>query len=152
MTKLLIALALLLPAAAAAQPGAAALERVRAAHEAFLIQELELTEAEQAAFLPIFWKYEEQLRAVRDDAPLRRRAEPPATDAEARRRITERYERLQRALDVRRAADEAYLKVLPARKVLRLPAVEADFRRELRSRVRDRIRERRGDAGRRFRP
>ena len=116
------------------------LDRVRAAQEAFMTTELDLSKKQAAAFFPLFWENEARQRAARRNTitaigELRRKED--LTETEARRMIDLRREEMKKLLALRISAEDAYLKVLPATKVARLPAVERRFREELWQRRRE---------------
>lgn len=131
-----------------AQPGAGFKERLEArgerfakikeAREAFIAEQLALTPKQAAAFFPVFWSYEEQLR---DGLPRRDRSasaapEKPLTEAEALAQLRADRQRRQQMLDLKTKAEEDFIKIIPASKVIRLPEVEKEFRQRLWERTR----------------
>lgn len=129
-------------------------ERIKSARQAFITERLELTEAEAADFFPVFWEYEEQLHALmqegKSDRKERRQRdnteEPePVSEADARRQIEAQLDRMDRMHTIKTNSTRAYLKILPAAKLIGLESANRDFRRELV----ERLRQRRGERGRR---
>ena len=130
-----------------AQPGGGFKERleargerfakIREAREAFIAERLELTPRQAEAFFPVFWSYEEKMR---EGMPRRDRKEGEATasltEAQALTQLRSQQAQRQQLLDLKTEAEEAFLKILPATKVLRLPEVEKEFRQRLWERAR----------------
>jgi len=112
--------------------------RIKVAKEAFLTEKLALTEAEAAAFFPIYHDYQQRMR---DDKKERRggrgnkEARENPTEDQARQLIAE--QRLERSahLELRNQMVDKFLTVLPATKVIQLPKAEREFRKELWSRA-----------------
>jgi hypothetical protein len=112
--------------------------RIQAACQAYMTEQLELTQAETKAFFPLFWDYQGRMHAARQTGErLDRlsRETTTLTEGKARQRINGNLRRLQEGLDLRREATEKYLTVLPATKVIRINEVERDFRQQLRERM-----------------
>ncbi len=109
------------------------LERVKAARQAFIAEELALSAKEAAAFFPVFWRYEEKMRS---GMPRRERDKQQAgrtdlTEAEALALMRSYRQHRQEMVDLKTEAENAFLKILPATKVIRLPEVEKAFRKRL---------------------
>lgn len=125
-----------------AQPGAGFKERleargerfakIKAAREAYIAEQLELTPRQSEAFFPVFWSYEEKMH---DGMPRRDRKEsdpmPSLTEAQALAQLRRQQTQRQQLLDLKTEAEEAFLKIIPASKVIRLPEVEKEFRQLL---------------------
>lgn len=137
-----------------AQPGAGFKERLEArgerfakikeAREAFIAEQLELTPRQAEAFFPVFWSYEEKMR---DGLPRRDRKDgettAPLTETQALAQLRSQQAQRQQLLALKTEAEEAFLKIIPATKVIRLPEVEKEFRQKLWERTRqakDRLR------------
>lgn len=122
-----------------AQPGSSGeadrFARIKAAKEAFLREELPLSEKEAAAFFPIYWRYEQELRGNRSGRGGRhggRNApEGQLTEAEAIDRLRVNRTRRREMMALQEKSEDAYLKILPATKVIRLHRVEREFREKL---------------------
>lgn len=120
----------------AAQPGnedASRFEQIRAAKEAFFREELLLSDTEAEKFFPVYWQYERRMRRARREMGGRRgkQAVPDLTEAEAKAQLLANREQRRQSMEVHEEAEEAYLKVLPATKVIRLHELERDFREKL---------------------
>lgn len=112
--------------------------RIQAARQAYLTEQLNLSDAEAKAFFPLFWTYQDRLHdARRDDERLDRLSltTTTLTEQQARQQLFGNLQRLQQGLDLRREATEKYLTVLPATKVIRINEVERNFRQQLRERI-----------------
>lgn len=125
------------------RPGEANFERIKAARQQFLIQRLELTEQEVAAFFPLFWRYDEEIRdLMRKEGPRMRDrrfgSQDPLTEAEAREQLERQLDRMDRLSALKRESTEAYLKIVPAAKLIKLEEANRDFRKELLDRLRRR--------------
>ena len=127
----------------AAQPGGQARddmrerrhERIRQARQAFITEQLELNEAEATAFFPVFWAYEEQREEIRKEG-LRGRRSPDLnisemTEAEAKAAILKLQQERKRIADLSIEAENKYLEILTAKKVLQLEVAERAFRKKL---------------------
>ena len=138
MNKLITLALVLLTAPAFAQPEMFA--EVRDAQRAFLTEKMGLTTTEAEAFFPIYWEEEARMRRDRQDA----RREGPAgrrsayTEEQAREWLLQRRARLRQKLDRHIAAEERYLKVIPANKLMHLERAEVEFKRRLLQRMRKR--------------
>lgn len=114
-------------------------ERIKEAKEVFLREELALTEAEAAAFFPLYWQYDRQTRGLRRPRrnPERQGPQRPAlTEAQAREQLMTARQQRQHLLDLQIEAETAYLKHLPATKVILLGRAEREFREKLLRRLR----------------
>ncbi|MEL7161513.1 MAG: hypothetical protein AAFN92_12215 [Bacteroidota bacterium] len=122
--------------------------KVRQARQAFITEKLELTEGEAAAFFPVFWEYEGRIRRQRRASiGLGKRqyvADANLPEAEALKKLMDLRRERQALLDLHLEAEEKYLEVLPAAKVVWLEAVEKAFRERLWERLRERRKARRG--------
>lgn len=125
-----------------AQPGVGFKERleargehfakIREAREAFIAEQLELTPRQSEAFFPVFWSYEEKMR---DGMPRRDRKDgettAPLTETQALAQLRSQQAQRRQLLALKTEAEEAFLKIIPATKVIRLPEVEKEFRQRL---------------------
>ncbi|MEM6877322.1 MAG: hypothetical protein AAF544_02090 [Bacteroidota bacterium] len=122
-------------------------DRVKEARQAFLTQEMELTETEAEAFFELFWQREQERRNLIREARQERRqfnSEEELTDEDLAMRRLELLSALQ---DKRGEIEDRYqalfLEVIPPSKLLKLEPAERAFRRRLLDRVRQH-RQRRG--------
>lgn len=138
MWKYLIILFLLLPVGAdlSAQPDtdneASRFARIKAAKEAFFREELPLTETEAAAFFPIYWNFDKEIRQFHHGRHGHRgQEEEVLTEEAALNQLRENRQNRQRMSELHDKAETAYLKVLPAVKVIRIDRTEREFREKL---------------------
>jgi hypothetical protein len=111
--------------------------KIKAARQAYITEELELTEKEGKAFFPVFWSYEEKLKQRGAGGKEKEFKNTDLTEGEALEILHSHRARRQASLNMNMEAEEAYLKVLPARKVILLPEVERKFRKLLWERTRE---------------
>ena len=111
--------------------------KIKAARQAYITEELELTEKEGKAFFPVFWSYEEKLKQSSAGSKEKAFKNTVLTEGEALEILHSHRARRQASLNMHMEAEEAYLKVLPARKVILLPEVERTFRKLLWERTRE---------------
>ncbi len=113
--------------------------RIKAARQAFITEELELTPKQATAFFPVYWDYEQRMVNGKKTPSHRERtmhATKDLTEKEARAELLQRRTRRQQMLALSLEAEEKYLQLIPATKVIRLPDVERAFRRKLWDRTR----------------
>ena len=130
------------------QPGTRAerFDRIKEAREAFLREQLALSAEESEVFFPVFWRYDSRIRKGRRDFGLDQRENAFALDQlsekEARELLLTNRKRKQEILALETEAEEAFLRILPARKVVLLHQAEKEFREKLLRRLKQ---QRRGD-------
>ncbi|MEM6395476.1 MAG: hypothetical protein AAF741_03950 [Bacteroidota bacterium] len=125
------------------------MEKVRQARQAFLTQEMGLTEAEAGAFFPVFWEREaERRKMVREarEQRLRSTEEDQSDEDLALQRLERLSEMQSKRAEIEDRYQDRFLKVIPPTKLLKLEPAERAFRRKLLERVRQR-RARRGGRG-----
>ncbi len=159
MTKLLLIFFVFCSSATFAQPGhaphnrgdrseqlspeqdAKRFARIKAARQAYIAEELELTPAESEAFFPVYWDYEKRLKERKDSNPFHGRLgsnTTELTEKEARAKLLQRRATRQQILTLSLEAEDQFLKIIPANKVIRLPEIERAFRKKLWDRTRKR--------------
>lgn len=112
-------------------------ERIRLARQAFIAEQLELSKAEAAAFFPVFWSYQDQLNKIKREGLRGRRSSSPdrgvsnMTEAEAKAAILKLQQKRKRLGDLNVEAENKYLEILSAKKVLKLELAERAFRETL---------------------
>jgi hypothetical protein len=113
--------------------------KIKAARQAYITEELELTKKEAEAFFPVFWSYDEKLKQGRFRSKYKSKGlkDTDLTEAEALEVLRGHQTHRQESLNQIFEAEEAFLKVLPARKVIQLPEVEKRFRKLLWERTRE---------------
>lgn len=125
-----------------AQPGPRGerFDRIKEARETFFREKLSLTAEESEAFFPIFWKYETQIRKARRSIGPGRQGGNLSLDnlseQQAQELLASNRKRRKELLDLEAEAEDAFLKVLPARKVVILHRAEKEFREKLIRRLR----------------
>lgn len=115
--------------------------RIRAAREAFLTEQLELTEKEATAFFPVYWAYDEKMREAKRTAFRGQKdsaKNETITEAEARTLLMKDRTLRQEMLTLRSQTEDKLLKIIPASKIIRIPEVEKAFREKLWERTRGR--------------
>ncbi|MBC6994227.1 hypothetical protein QWY85_08095 [Neolewinella lacunae] len=132
--------------AAQRQPGAPptrleqAQNRIHLARQAFITEKLGLTPTEVKAFFPLFWAYESRIRELKREEGWRKLREPGGstlTEAEALQHLRDERLRRQQLTKLMEEAEDKFLTVLPATKVVRLEEVEKAFRQQLWERTRE---------------
>ncbi|WP_026231574.1 hypothetical protein [Neolewinella persica] len=111
--------------------------KIKAARQAYITEELELTNKEADAFFPVFWSYDERLKQEGTRNKERDFAPADLTEGEALKILRDHQARRQASLNLSIEAEDAFLKVLPARKIIQLPEVERKFRKLLWERTRE---------------
>lgn len=115
--------------------------RIQAAREVYLTEQLALTAKEAAAFFPVYWAYDEQMREAKraTQETYRSRATSGALrETEAQELLLRDRTFRQEMLTLRNQTEDKLLKILPAAKVIRIPEIEKEFRRKLWDRARGR--------------
>lgn len=114
-------------------------ERVQEARQAFLSEQMELTTKEAADFFPLYDKFEAEIRQTRKQRfkQVKKVGEQALTEVEARNYLQAHLEAESDKIDILRRATAAYLKVIPATKLVKMEAAERAFRRELVKRFRN---------------
>jgi hypothetical protein len=111
--------------------------KIKAARQAYITEELTLTSKEIEAFFPVFWSFDEKLKKRGGPAKEKDFKNTDLSEGEALEILRAHRARRQAALKMNIEAEEAYLKVLPARKVILLPEVERKFRKLLWERTKE---------------
>jgi hypothetical protein len=111
--------------------------KIKAARQAYITEELELTDKETKVFFPVFWSYNEKLKQGGDPGKTEDVKKTNLSEGEALEVLHGHRAQRQASLNLKIEAEEAYLKVLPARKVVLLPEVENQFRKLLWERTRE---------------
>lgn len=156
MNRILLLLLLFCAAGLSAQPGhpnherrdrpekmtaeqrAERFAKIKTARQAYITEALELTPAEAAAFFPVYWDYDRRMAEGRRDGHRGRpgRKTRELTEKEARGELLQRRTQRQQMLTLSLEAEDAFLEILPATKVIHLPEAEREFRRKLWDRAR----------------
>lgn len=113
--------------------------RIKAARQAFITEELELSPKQAAAFFPVYWDFEKRMAEGKRNGPEHNRPgteSPKLTEKEARAKLLQRRTHRQQMLTLSLQAEDEYLKLLPATNVIRLPEIEREFRGKLWDRAR----------------
>lgn len=122
-------------------------ERIEAARQSFIKQELQLTDREAERFFPLLRKYDKAMRELNKkeyrEFGLGRKGkekDKPMSEADALKRINDQLAHETAMLDLRKESVEAFLEVIPASKLVKLKRAEKKFRRKLMERIRQRRR------------
>ena len=99
-------------------------EKVRAAHAAYITERLALTPEEAERFWPLYREYNEKRRAIRQELRQMR-----GTQANDQVLLDRNLELKQKELDLEKEYSRRFQQIIPAEKLVKLPAAEADFRR-----------------------
>lgn len=95
------------------------------------VYRLELTDSQRDGFIPIYKRYNDDMRAVACD--WKRDRKPAATSEEATARVKEHIERQQKAQSVRLKYIDEFATVLNPSQLIRLFEVENQIQRQLMS-------------------
>jgi hypothetical protein len=146
MKKLLLLIAILccISGLALAQPDPGHREEKIAAFRAEVFTRvLRLTPEEAQGFWPVYNEFQDQREKVQQSARPGKQ-EDQMTDAEVEEQIKKHFEKKQRELDLERELYQKLRKVLPARKIVRIPAAEREFREALVKRLQENRERKRG--------
>lgn len=110
-------------------------ERIEAQRVAFITSKLALTADESAKFWPVYNAHRAAMKDMRED--WERPDLATMSDAEAERLLDDQLKQEYRKLEMRKELVAKLRGILPARKILMLPAAEAEFNRELLRRVQE---------------
>ena len=143
---LLSALLLACSATALAQPGnpEARSERIQAYRIAVFTEALQLTPEEAQGFWPVYNSYTDKREALQAQYKPSKQLEA-MSDNEVEDQIKRHFEKQQKDLDLEKTLYQDLRKVLPLRKIARLPSAEREFRESLLKKMQE-IREKRQQA------
>ncbi len=110
-------------------------ERIEAQRVAFITSKLALTSDESAKVWPVYNAHRAAMKDMRED--WERPDLATMSDAEAERLLDDQFKQEYRKLEMRKELVAKLRSILPARKILMLPAAEAEFNRELLRRVQE---------------
>lgn len=110
-------------------------ERIEAQRVAFITSKLALTSDESAKFWPVYNAHRAAMKDMRED--WERPDLATMSDADAERLLDEQLKQEYRKLEMRKELVAKLRGILSARKILMLPAAEAEFNRELLRRVQE---------------
>lgn len=132
MKRLIISVVLILGAACLwAQPDPDRRdERLKAYRVAIFTEVLNLTADEAQAFWPVYNDYQDKRDLMQDELKPKKRMDL-MNDAEVDEQIKRHFEMRQRDLDLEKDLYQKLQKVLPARKIAKLPNAEREFRERL---------------------
>lgn len=117
-------------------------EKVESMKVAFITQKLDITPDEAKVFWPVYNQMTDELQALRE----KRRQDMKSLKTDADSLTDKEYERIfdsdlqfrQAELDILKKYQPQLKKVLPMKKLARLPRVEDEFRQELLEKIQDR--------------
>lgn len=118
---------------AIAQRGEGGREKIKAYQVAFYTQKLDLTADEAKGFWPLYDAYREEAKILQKElrAGGKNINDDSLTDKELEAIINQRFEVEQQKIDLEKSYYLKFKKVLPLRKVAKLPQVEKAFRASL---------------------
>lgn len=143
---LILYVLLILPLFMNAQSGSGGerFAQIREARELFLEERLALSPEEREQFFPVFWSYETRLQQLRRQIGRERknRMQPTTqlSESAARALLAKTQQQRAQLLALQAEAENAFLRVLSARKVLELQQAERDFRKKILNKLRQRSR------------
>ncbi|MCC6460555.1 MAG: hypothetical protein IT260_08805 [Saprospiraceae bacterium] len=105
-------------------------ERIKSYRVAIFTEVLSLTPEEAQTFWPIYNDYQERRDQMQDDMKARKKMDL-MSDAEVEEQIKRHFEMRQRDLDLERELYQKLQKVLPLRKIAKIPNAEREFRERL---------------------
>ena len=118
-------------------------EQIEAMKIGYITQKLDLTPDEAQKFWPVYNKFQDEIKAIRESRRKEMDGKSMETmnDAEVQKFIDNELARRQQEVDLIKKYTGEMKKVLPTRKVALLIQLEEDFKRELLKRMQ----EKRGD-------
>ena len=111
-------------------------ERLQAYRIAIFTEVLHLTPEEAQGFWPVYNEYLENRERVQDDLKPKKQLDA-MNDNEVEEQIKRHFEMRQRDLDQERDLYQKLRKVLPLRKIAKLPNAEREFRERLLIKLQD---------------
>lgn len=105
-------------------------ERLKSYRVAIFTEVLSLTPEEAQTFWPIYNDYQDRRDQMQDDLKTRKKMDL-MSDAEVEEQIKRHFEMRQRDLDLERELYLKLQKVLPLRKIAKIPNAEREFRERL---------------------
>lgn len=112
-------------------------EKIREWRTAYITDKLDLTEEESIRFWPIYNDREKAIRELsKEKRAMRLNKIDEMTDAEAEAAIDKYFEMRQRELDINKDTFLKLKKVIPAKKLARLPRVEREFKKVILQKMR----------------
>lgn len=111
-------------------------ERIKALKTAFIIQELDLSQSESEKFWPVYNKYENEIRSLKkqERTEVKKSLKEDLenlSDAQAKEILIKIKNFKNQESELQNQKDEELLKILSAKKVLRLKKAEHDFQMQL---------------------
>jgi|SRR5690606_16379014 len=111
-------------------------ERIKALKTAFIIQELDLSQSESEKFWPVYNKYENEIRSLKkqERTEVKKSLKEDLenlSDAQAKEILNKIKNFKNLESELQNQKDEELLKILSAKKVLRLKKAEHDFQMQL---------------------
>jgi hypothetical protein len=114
-------------------------EQIQTIRKSTYSKVLELTDAEAQKFWPVFEEMQAKLNEIRKQAKIERlniaKNYDKLTDAQMERALDNLLTLEQDGLDVKKKYYQKFKKVLPIKKVAKLPKAEREFKKELLNRI-----------------
>jgi len=105
-------------------------ERLKAYRVAIFTEVLKLTAEEAQGFWPVYNEYQDSRDKMQDDRKPKKQLDA-MSDSEVEDQLKRHFEMRQRELDLERDLYQKLRKVLPLRKIAKIPAAEREFRERL---------------------
>lgn len=111
-------------------------EKIAAFRAEVFTRVLQLTPDEAQGFWPVYNEFLDQKEKIQQFARSGKQ-EDQMSDAEVEEQIKRHFEKKQRELDLEKELYQKLRKVLPSRKIVRIPAAEREFREALVKRLQE---------------
>ena len=105
-------------------------ERLKAYRVAIFTEVLRLSSEEAQGFWPVYNEYQDKRDKLQDDLKPKKQLDA-MSDNEVEEQVKRHFELRQRELDLEKDLYQNLRKVLPVRKIAKLPAAEREFRERL---------------------
>lgn len=105
-------------------------ERLKAYRVAIFTEVLRLTAEEAQGFWPVYNEYQDSRDKMQDDLKPKKQLDA-MNDSEVEDQVKRHFEMRQRELDLEKDLYQKLRKVLPLRKIVKIPSAEREFRERL---------------------
>lgn len=105
-------------------------ERLKAYRVAIFTEVLRLTAEEAQGFWPVYNEYQDSRDKMQDELKPKKQLDA-MNDSEVEDQVKRHFEMRQRELDLEKDLYQKLRKVLPLRKIVKLPSAEREFRERL---------------------
>jgi hypothetical protein len=119
-------------------------DRIESMRIAFITNQLSLTPEESQQFWPVYNKYKEEEKVIRESYRKPNIDFQSMSDAEGAKLIEDHFDMEQKLLDLKRATYKDLQSVIPVNKIARLNRAERAFKEKLLEFIQEQRRERKG--------